>query len=293
MDIDPKSLKLFVTVMKLGTITAAARHEHIAAAAVSKRISDLEDLLGTQLVERSTKGLQPTAAGTMLLDLSHRVLNDLEVIRTQVGQYASGIASQVRVFANISAITQFMPSELSGFLAQNPRIKVNIEERVSSVIEQAVLENVADVGILVMGSPVEGLEFHPYREDDLVVAVPKSHPLARRSSTSFVDTLDYDYVGLHTGSQLNLQLIRAASELGRPWSSRVQVTSYDALCLMIEAGLGIGILPKSLAQSYSKALRIKVLGLKEEWAHRTLAVCIRSYDSLTPAARLLVAHLLR
>lgn len=293
MTIDPKSLKLFVSVIQNGTIAAAAEREHIAAAAVSRRVSELEALLGTELVIRSNKGLLPTAAGRALLDLSQRVLNDLDEIHGLMRSYARGLTGYVRVYANISAITQFMPKELSAFLRENPSVQINLEEKVSSVISHSVLENLADVGIQVMDTPVPGLEFYPYKEDELVVAVPSGHPLETQSQITFAETLGYDYVGLHSQSQLNLQLVRAASEIGKAWRPRIQVTSYDALCLMIEAGLGIGILPRRVVSPYGKALGIVAVSLSEAWARRTLAVCIRSYEALSPAAQLFVDHLLR
>ena len=293
MSLDPKSLKLFISVIEAGTITAAAEREHIAAAAISRRISELEAALGTELVMRSNKGLLPTPAGQALLGLSHRVLNELDEIRALMRDYAQGLTGYVRVYANISSITQFMPAALGGFLKANPSIEIHLEEKTSTAIAQAVLDNLADVGVLVMGAPVAGLEFHPYRQDELVIATPMAHPLARLPEASFEQTLGFDYVGLHAQSQLNLQLTQAASELGRFWKPRIQVTSYDALCLMIEEGLGIGVLPKRIAQSYAKALRIQAVPLAEPWARRDLAVCIRSYAALSPAAQLLVDHLLR
>ena len=293
MSIDPKSLKLFLAAIETGTISKAAEREFIAPAAVSKRISELEATLGTELVVRSNKGLEPTAAGQALVNLSHRVLNDLDAIRQLMSEYAQGMKGYVRVFANISAITQFMPTELSAFLQTNPMIQIHLEEKVSLAIAQAVAENEADVGILIQGKPLPGLELYPYRKDELVIVVPKGHPLTRRSRASFEETLAFDHVGLQTQSQLNLQLVQAAIECGKFWKPRMHVTSYDALCLMIEAGLGIGIMPRRVAESNARALRIRYLALSEPWAHRVLALCIRSYDGLSPAAKLLTDHFLR
>lgn len=288
MSPDPKSLRLFISVLQHGTIAAAAEHEHTAAAAVSRRISDLEEQLGVALVERSNKGITPTPAGRALLDMSHRVLHELDSIQAQMNDYALGLKGYIRIFANISAMHQFMPKELSAFLAENPLVQINLEERVSLAIAQAVADNNADIGVLVMDSPLEGVEYLPYKEDDLVVIMPAAHALANKHRIRFVDTLDYDYVGLPPGSQMNLQLMRTARELGRTWRYRFQVSSYDALCLMVESGLGIAMAPRRIAQSYAKALNIKLLPLDEAWSHRQLHVCIRSYDALSPAARLLV-----
>jgi DNA-binding transcriptional LysR family regulator len=293
VSLDPKSLRLFIRAVELGTISAAAELEHIAPAAVSRRIGELERTMGTALVTRSNKGLAPTVPGKALIDLSRRLLHDLDALQSQVRDYARGTRGPVRVLANISSITQFLPSELRAFLTAHPDVEVRLEENVSSAIARAVEANEADVGLIVRGTAPLQIECRPYRQDTVCVIVPARHPLAPRKSVRFAETLAFDYVGLPTGSQLNLQLVRAASELDRSWRCRVQVASYDALCLMVEAGMGIGVLPLRLAQSHQKALRIKILELREPWVHRVLAVCFRSYAAASPAARLLIDHLLR
>src|SRR5690606_27267734 len=241
---DPKSLRLFASVLKHGTIAAAAEHEHTAAAAISRRLRDLEEQLGVALIVRSNKGISPTPAGRALLNMAHRVLHDLDSIRTQMHDYALGMKGYIRIFANISAMHQFMPRELSAFLAECPMVQIDLEERVSTAIAQAVAENNADIGVLVVDTPVEGLEYLPYKEDELVVIVPLSHPLTGQQRFRYADTLDYNYVGLPPCGQMNLQLMRAARELGRTWRYRFQVSSYDSLCLMVESGLGIGMVPR-------------------------------------------------
>lgn len=288
MNIDPKSLKIFISAVRLGTIAAAAEAEHLAAAAASRRLSELEHAVGAEVLVRSSKGVKATPAGQALLALSHRVLNDLADIQSQMREFATGTKGYVRVFANISAITQFLPQELSRFMTQHPLVQVHLEERVSSRVAQAIAENQADIGVLVKDGAMEGVEFLPYKEDEVVVIVPKSHALARKSRVRLEQTLDFDYVGLPPGSQLNAQLALAARAMDKVWRSRFQVPSYDVLCLMVEAGLGVGILPRRIAVSHAKALNIKVLKLDEPWAHRELHLCIRSYDALSTTARLLV-----
>lgn len=291
--LDPISLQLFIAVLEEGTIAAAAEREHIAAAAVSKRISELESQLRTQLLNRTNKGIEPTAAGIALLGLARRALRELDDISVQMQEYASGMRGHVRIFANISAITQFLPAEIKSFLAQYPQIQVNLEEKISTAVTKAVAENAADIGIFIMQPHGHQLEVFPYHEDKLVLITPADHPLATRKAISFADTLEYDYVGLHTGSTINLQLQNAASELGRLVRFSIQVTSYDALCLMVGSGLGIGILPEGVARTYTKTLRLRAIPLPEPWARRELKICVRSFDALPVAAKLLVNHLKR
>lgn len=292
MGLDPKSLKLFTRVVELGTIAAAAEREHIAAAAVSKRLADLEAELGAVLLVRNNKGIQPTATGRILVDLSRRVLNDLDCLREVMRDYARGAAGQVRVFANISAITEFLPEALSTFMARYPKVYIHLQERVSAAIVDAVRSNAADVGILIDRGPMEGIEYRPYRNDQLTLVVPTGHPLARRRTVRFAEALEFEFVGLHVNSQLNLQLLRAASDLGIAWKCRVHVTSYDALAHMVQSRLGIGVLPSRIGRAYAKALRIRLLSLDEPWARRTLVVAVRTFDAMAPAVRLLVEHLL-
>lgn len=289
--LDPVSLKLFVAVMEEGTIADAAIREHIAASAVSKRISELEQILHTELFVRSNKGTVATAAAFALLNLARSVLNDLDDIFAQMSEFSSGTRGHVRVFANISAITQFLPGELKSFMVAYPLVQVHLQERISSAVAKAVADSAADIGILNAGNYGEHLSTLPYHDDELVLVVPAGHPLTRRRSATLQSALDYDFVGAHPGSATNNLLLKAAGDLGRPLRLRIQVSSYDALCLMVAAGMGIGVIPRQSAQLYLRSLKIRCVTLNETWAARKLVVCLRDYDALSPVARLLVKHM--
>lgn len=293
--IDPVSLRLFVAVMDTGTIAAAAEREHIAPSAVSKRLSDLEYSVKTRLLERSNRGIEPTPAGLELLSLARSVLNELDNVVHRLREHSEGVRGLVRVFANLSAITEFMPGSLRAFMERYPHVQVQLQERVSSAVQQGVAANAADVGLYAHGSGdaphVDGLVNLPYQRDELVLVVPVGHPLTRVSQPGIAQALAYDFVGLHTGSQINQELMRAAQEGGRAFRCRMQVTSYDALSLMVEAGMGIAVMPRLIGQRYQQLDRIRALTLHEPWAQREIRVCVRALESLTPAARLFVEHL--
>lgn len=289
--LDPVSLRLFVAVMEEGTIADAATREHIAASAVSKRMSELEQILHTELFVRSNKGTVATAAAFALLNLARSVLNDLDDIFAQMSEFSSGTRGHVRVFANISAITQFLPGELKSFMEAYPLVQVHLQERISSAVAKAVADSAADIGILNAGNYGENVSTLPYHDDELVLVVPAGHPLTRRRSATLQAALDYDFVGAHPGSATNNLLLKAAGDLGRPLRLRIQVSSYDALCLMVAAGMGIGVIPRQSAQLYLRSLKIRCVTLNETWAARKLVVCLRDYDALSPVARLLVTHM--
>lgn len=291
MTLDPVSLKMFVAVMEEGTIADAAAREHIAASAVSRRLGELEERLRTELFARSNRGVEPTAAAFALLDRARGVLNELDDLYEQMHEYSSGVRGHVRVFANISAITQFLPRELESFLERYPLVQIHLQERISSGIAKALADGAADVGILNDGHYGERIAFLPYHEDELALVVPRGHPLARRRAVSLADALEYDFVGAHPGSFTNTLLTKAASEAGRPLRLRIQVTSYDALCAMVSAGLGVGMLPRGSARLFVDSLGIRCVTLAEPWARRRLMIGVRRLDALSPASRLLVEHL--
>jgi DNA-binding transcriptional LysR family regulator len=293
MLLDLKSLKLFVRVVEEGTIAAAAAHEHIAPAAVSRRLSEMEAELQMKLFLRSNKGLMPTAAALNLVHLAHSVLHDVENLYAEMQDYTEGVKGYVRILANLPTITQFLPTDLRAFLAKHLHIQIDLEERTSSAITKGVSENIADIGLFTVGVPTPNLTIFPYRKDKLVLVIPEQHPLSSRRTVSMKDILDFDFVALPSGCSISRQLRRAAADAGRTIRSRIQVTGFDTLCLMVEAGHGIGILPKDAAKPYLRALRVKTIPLIEPWAHRDLAICVRSYENLSAAAKLLVDHLRR
>jgi DNA-binding transcriptional LysR family regulator len=291
MQFSLKDLELFVAVAEAGSIARAADRCHTVASAVSKRLSDLEDGFKTPLLVRGSKGVGLTPAGHALLTRARNVLNQAAQLDTEIRSFASGIRGQVRVFANISSIVEFLPAALADFLARHPDILVHLEEHVSSVVAQAVAEQLADVGIVSEVPDLEGLTLIPFRADQLVLIVRPEHPLAIRESTAFADALDFDFVGLHSDSALHYRLLREASEAGRALRLRIQVTSFDAVCAMVAAGLGVGVVPKAAATPYTQSLGLISVPLQDQWARRQLHLCIRSTASLSAAAGLLVDHL--
>lgn len=293
MKLDPVSLKLFVAVVEEQGIGKAAEREHIAAAAISKRITELEGILRTQLLTRSHKGVEPTAAGIALLRLARQALHSLDEVHTQMLDYAGGTRGQVRLFANISAITQFLPADLARFADEYPQIQLNLEERNSAVTTKAVAENAADVGIYTRQPHGDNVQTLPYEVDELAVVLRRDHPLSARKSLQLTDLLDWDFVGLRTGSAINSQLTEAAARTGRSVGLRVQVTGYDALCLMVSAGLGIAIAPRNIVKIFVKRLNVCEVQLAEPWARRELSICVPASGRLPIASDLLVKHLQR
>ncbi len=294
--IDLTSLQLFVAVCELGSIGRAAEREFIAASAVSKRLSDLETAVDTALLYRHSRGVTLTPAGESLLHHARTVLFGLERMQGELSEYAGGVRGHVRMHANISAILQFLPEDLGAFARQHSQIKIDLQEHLSSDVLHAVQEGAADLGIcnLAMGSANGGaaqLQSRPYRADKLVLVVPAAHALSGHSAIHFEDVLDWDIVGLHANSSISLAMRAAAAAAGRPLRQRIQVTGLDAMCRMIDRGLGVGLVPDRAFELMRGVGELAAVPLRDAWARRELRVVARDFDTLPVTARLLAEHL--
>lgn len=291
MRFDLLSLKLFVAVCECKSISRAANREHIAASAVSKRISDLESLVKAPLFHRTTKGLEPTASAQALLRHSRVIMRDLQQMEYELVDHATGVAGRVRIHASVSTILQHLPRDLENFLAAHSAIRVDLEEGTSQQVVRSVAENAADIGIFGGYLPVPGLKVFPYRSDKLVSIVQAGHPLAGRRSVTFAELAEFDMVGPQKGSFLDSLVIRAAAERNLALRMRIRVNGFETVCSMVEADLGVGLVPERCAERYAASGQVAVVPLDEEWATRSWKICVRDLASQPPPVRMLVQHL--
>jgi DNA-binding transcriptional LysR family regulator len=293
--IDLTSLQLFVAVCELGSIGKAAEREFIAASALSKRLSDLESALGTQVLYRHSRGVTLTPAGHSLLHHARAVLFGLEKMQGELSEYADGVRGHVRMYANISAIVQFLPEDLGAFARAHEGIVVDLEEHVSIDVVRAVTEGTADLGVCNTSVGIGDLQRLSYKQDRLMVVCHQKHPLVQQARTSdaieFISTLDFDHVGLHSNSAIYLAMRRAASAVNRPIKLRIQVTGLDAMCRMIHNGLGVGLIPHRAFELMQHIGDLVAIPLSDAWAARSIELVARDFAALPVTARLLVEHL--
>lgn len=291
MRFDFRDLELFVAVSETGSISRAAERCHTVASAVSKRVSDLEELFGTSLLVRGGKGVELTAAGHALLVRARILLQQAHQTEDEMRRHACGARGYVRVFANISAIVEFLPRKLASFAAAHPDIHVHLEEHISSIVAAAVAENSADFGIVSELPSIDGLTCVPFRNDELVLVIKPDHPLAKHETIAFAEVTHLPFVGLHTNSSLHHLLTRAAGDAGMTLNWRIHVTSFDAACAMIAAGLGASVMPRAATTPYIRSLALAVIPLTDSWAARQLFLCAHASTPLHAAAQLLFDHL--
>jgi DNA-binding transcriptional LysR family regulator len=291
MRFDLADLSLFRHVVEAGSITHGAERAHLALAAASTRIRNMEDALGVALLTRGRAGVTPTQAGRILLQHARAILRQAERLHEDLGAYGGGLAGQIRVLSNTNALTEFLPEALSSFLSTHPSVSVDLEERLSDEIVGLIAEGTADLGIVAGTVDAGGLETYPFRRDRFVLVVARDHALAKRTRIKFDEVLEHDFVGLDRSSALQRFLAAKAVRIGRPLRLRVQLRSFDAVCRLVECRVGIGIVPETTARRVRKTMAIAVVPLTDPWAVRELTICLRKMGELPLYARQLVEHL--
>ncbi len=291
MRFDFVDLRLFLHVAEARSITHGAERANLALASASARIRGMEDVLGVSLLVRNRRGVQLSPAGECLLDHARIIVQQMERLRGDLGGFARGVAGSVRLLSNTAALSEHLPRYLASFLADNPAISVDLEERESTDIVEAVASGAADIGIASEAVLSDVLERFPFREDRLVLVVPRGDPLAGRRQCALADIVDRDFVGLSRDSALQRHLAGHVSRLGATMKVRARVTGFDAVCRMVDSRAGIAIVPETSARRCRRTMELDVVGLRDDWARRRLAICVRRLNVLPASAQRLVAHL--
>lgn len=288
---DLDSLALFVRAAELRSLTKAAEASCIGLAAASRRVALLEHRFKTALFERSPRGVELTPAGASLLPHARALLIEINHMQADMRDHADGSKGVLRILANTSVMTETLPDDLATFARDNPDVRLVVQERWSAEIVRGLLAAEADIGIVVEGLRTDGLETFPYATDRLAVVMLSTHPLADVEMPMFADVLDDDLIALESGSSMMRLLAEQAVIIEKTLQLRVQVRSFEAVCRMVQAGLGTGLLPYQAALALGNAMGLVVRPLGDEWAERRMLLCVLKDRPLNNSLAKLLSHL--
>jgi DNA-binding transcriptional LysR family regulator len=288
MQFDLTDLRLFVRTADEGNLTRAAAAQHLSLAAASARVKALEAQAGLPLLYRQARGMRLTPPGEAFLHHARGLLRQVNQLSTDLQEYHAGLRGHVRVHANTTAVTDFLPEILPAFMIANPRVNIDLQEKPNADIARGVLDGHADLGIVSSAVDTLGLQAIHFSTDRLVLVTPRAHPFARRQTIAFADTLDEDQLGMHHGSTIHTFLTGVTDRLGRTLKLRIQLSSFDAMCRMIGAGVGIGVVPESAARRHRDSLQLALIELIDPWSVRERYVLVRDRERLPAYARALI-----
>jgi len=290
---DLTDLRLFVLAAEEGNLTRAAARQHLSLAAASARIKALESQSGLPLFLREARGVRLTPPGEAFLHHARGVLRQADRLRADLLEYNDGLGGHVRVFANTTAVTDFLPEILPAFLAAHPRVNVDLQEKPNADIPRGVLDGRADIGIVAGPLDTLGLRTIHFSTDRLVLVTSRRHRLARRKRITFAETLQEDAVGMQEGSTLQAFLDGVTQQMGQRLKLRVQLSSFEAMCRMIGAGVGVGVMPESAARRNQAAMQLALIELTDAWSVRERYILVRDREALPTFARELVDEVCR
>ena len=289
-------LRLFLHVVEQGSITAGAERSHMTLASASARVRALEDALGTPLLVRERRGAQPTPAGQTLARHAQQVLGQLGQLHEAMAEHTEGPRAHLRVLANTSAATVHLPPLLARFLAAHPGYTLDMQERPSAAIADALRQRHAELGVLSDAADVAGLECAPLRPDPLMLIVPRRHALAgvRRMplADALADALAHPFLGLHEASALQAMVTAQARRCQPGWDYRMRLGSLEAVSRMVALGAGVAVVPRAVAEREARASGLRRVPLADGWAARTLLLAAPSFGALPPATARLAKFLI-
>jgi DNA-binding transcriptional LysR family regulator len=288
MDFDQLDLRLFRAIAQLSGITRAAESLHLSVPAASARVKALEEHAGVPLLYRHSRGVRLTPAGEAFLHHARGILQQTEQLRAELEEYGRGLRGHVRIQANTTAVTDILPAVLPAFLKAHPSVNVELQEKQNPEIALGVLDGHADVGIVSTRMETPGLRAIHFSTDRLVLVVPRGHRFARRKEIAFHETLDEPQVGMHAGSTLRDHLGKVTAQIGKPLRLRVELSSFDAVCRMVAAGVGIGIVPDMSARRHVAELPLVQVELTDAWRVRERYVLVREGEILPAYAQALI-----
>lgn len=292
MRFDLTDLRLFLNVHEAGTITAGAQASYMTLASASERIRGMEDALGAPLLVRYRRGARTTPAGRALVHHARLVLSQIDRMHNELGDYGAGVRGHVRLLCNTSALSEYLPDVISGFLAKHAGISLDLEERTSDEIVDAVRNQLCDLGMVSDSADLEGLECFVVRPDPLVLVVPRGHAIAQNKRIGFADIVAQPFVGLGAGSALHDHVTQHARRLGKSIAYRVRLRSFESICRVVGRGIGLAIVPKAVARRYTRSAGIKMITLSDRWAQRKLVVCVRNMQDMPDHVQQLIRYIL-
>jgi len=291
MRLDLADLHLFLCVADAGSITQGAARANLALASVSARLRSIEADAGIALLERHPRGVITTEAGEALAHHARLMLRQQALLKGELQDFATGTRGTLHLYTNTAALTEFLPSRLAPWLADRPRLHVELKERTSSDIVRTVAAGLTEAGIVSDAIDAQGLQLQPVAKDRLVLIAPAGHPLAHRSRVYFAEALDEPFVSLAAGSALQDHIEEHARAAGHSLTLRIRMKTFEGLCEMVAHGVGLGIVPQRVASRYRRRHGYRTIALADDWAHRHLCLCFRDWKTLSSPMQSLLVHL--
>jgi DNA-binding transcriptional LysR family regulator len=292
MNFDLADLRAFLSVADFGSLRVASEHLHLSQSALSRRIDKLESALGIKLFSRTTRKVELTTVGRAFVPRAQNVMRELDDALVGIKDTAERIAGLVTIACVPSAVGYFLPQAIQQFHASYPKVRIRLIDEYSSEVLVAVARADADFGLTYIGTQEADIAFEPLLEERFVVACPAGHPLTRKKRLTWAELAQHPYLTLAQGSGNRFLIDQALSQVETRPQWICEVRHVPALVSLVEAGLGLGVVPRLAMPPRGHASGLVSIPL-EPAITRVIGLISRRGRALMPAAQLFHDMLLR
>lgn len=282
MHFDLADMRLIVRIAEHNSLTKGAESSHLSVPAASIRIKKLEESVGARLLYRGSQGVRLTPPGEAFVRHARTVLVHVENLRGDLKDFARGVKGRLRI-GTTAAVSGVLAPVLGRYLLAHPEVSIELREQADADVVRAVAEDLVDLGVLVGPVSASNIEVIPFRQDGLALVVWTNHRFACRTSIGLAETADEDFVGATLTQSLSDRDFP-----DQPLRTRMECGDAEVACRLVEAKVGVSVMPLSVALRHARSLSIAVVPLSDAWAARSLKICVRSAELLPVHCRALL-----
>lgn len=280
MRLDFFDLQLFLNIVDTGSLTKGAERSSISLQAASERIKKLEQQFAVHLFIRHASGVKLTIAGQTFVEQAQLLMQQSRHLEQAMAAFAEGLNSQMTLWCNSSAQSEYLPLLLPQYLVENPNIQIDLKEAETNDIIQALEKGMAQLGLISSFFNSGHLQTLEFIDDPLVLICPLNHELKDQSALQLVEVLHYPFVGLMQYHSLQQSIETQAKLLGCAIQYRLRLPNFAAIAQVVANGVGIAIMPKRAASRLKTVYAFHHIELTGDWANRKLLLAAKKFDEL-------------
>ncbi len=282
---DTQNLQAFYTTATTGSFSEAAKQLHLTQPAVSKRIANLESQLGCRLFDRIGRQISLTQAGNALLPKARSILQQIQGVVRLMDDISGNITGQLSIATSHHIGMHRLPPILRSFTERYPQVALDLHFLDSEQIYDEVLKGHYDLAVATL--PIAAnmqMVSEPVWLDEMCVVVSPQHSLAAKSQVNLTDLSQINAIlpGRLTATYQSVKTIFEQHNVGL--EKHQSINNLDAIRMMIEVGLGWGVLPKTLVGDSLRILNLTNSNLGHIKFSRTLGYLHHRQRSLSKAA---------
>jgi DNA-binding transcriptional LysR family regulator len=277
-------LQAFRAVAELGNFRKAADKLHVSQPAFSRRIEKLEEALGVQLLERTTRRVSLTSVGREFDRKVQQLLDDLDHTLLGIRGVAATRMGEVTIACVPSTVYYYVSQVISRYHEQYPKIRVKVFDASANDVLTTVSRGEADFGLNFVGAQEPDIQFKPLMEERFVAACRRDHPLAKKRRVTWAELGKYDYISVSKMSGNRLLLDQALSGVAGQPRSIYETQHVTTMLGLVEAGLGVAAVPSIAMPAADHPLLVSV-PLSDPVVTRKIGLIQRKGRTLSPAAQ--------